>query len=129
MKKVVILFAVLCAFAAPSFAQTATPTAATAEKEKMDNKQAMTAQKPESWKSLLALTPEQDAKMKEVNKAFKEKSDALKNDATLEKADKKAKMTELQASNETDLKAILSAEQFTKYIEIRNTNVFYFTTT
>ena len=57
--------------------------------------------------------------MKEISKSFKEKSDALKADASLEKSDRKAKMTELQASNDVNLKTVLSADQFAKYIEIK----------
>jgi hypothetical protein len=116
MKKVMILLVVFCAFTVSAFAQ---QVAAPAVADKMKSTEGAAAQKPESWKSLLSLTPEQDTKMKEIGKAYKEKSDALKNDATLEKADRKAKMTELQATNDTDLKAVLGAEKFTKYMEIR----------
>ncbi len=114
MKKVFILLAVFCIIAVQSFGQQAAPAA-----DKMQKPEGMAGQKFESWKSLLGLTDDQDAKMKEVGKVFKEKSDAIRNDAALEKADKKTKMTALQASNETDLKAILSADQFTKYMDIR----------
>lgn len=114
MKKVIILLAVFAALTVQSFAQNNAASADVKPKQ-----EGSAPQKMESWKSLLALTPEQDAKMKEIGKAFREKSEALKNDATLDKAAKKAKSAELQALNETDLKAVLSADQFAKYMEIR----------
>jgi periplasmic protein CpxP/Spy len=114
MKKVLILCAVLFAITTNSFAQAAATTAVVAEK-----KEGMAGQKRESWKNLLGLTAEQDAKMKEISKANKEKSDALKNDATADKEQKKAKMAELKKANEADLKAVLTADQFTKYNDIQ----------
>ena len=110
MKKVIVLCAVLTAFAVNSFAQTNAP-------EKKEKPEAMAGQKPESWKNVLGLTKEQDAKMKEIGKAYKEKSDALKADESLDKKAKKEKMTELQAANDTDMKALLSADQFAKWNE------------
>ncbi len=112
MKKVIVLFAVLTAFAVNSFAQTNTA-------EKMAKPEAMAGQKPESWKTVLDLTKEQDTKMKEIGKAYKEKSDALKADESMDKKAKKEKMTELQASNDTDMKALLSADQFAKWNEVK----------
>ena len=112
MKKVVMMCALALAFAVHAFAQVA-------EAIPTDKKEAVGGQKRESWKNLLGLTPEQDAKMKEIGKANKEKTEALKNDATMDKADKKAKSAELKQANEADLKAVLSADQFTKYTEIQ----------
>jgi Spy/CpxP family protein refolding chaperone len=115
MKKVLILCAVLFAFTTNSFAQAAAATAApVAEK-----KEGMAGQKRESWKNLLGLTAEQDAKMKEISKANKEKSDALKNDATLDKDQKKTKLADLRRAYDADLKAILTADQLTKYTDIQ----------
>ncbi len=119
MKKVTLILAIFCAISAQSFAQAPTAATATATAEKMEKPVGAPAPKMESWKSLLGLTPEQDAKMKEIGKAYKEKNEAIKNDATLDKDAKKAKSKELQAANETELKAVLSAEQFTKYMEIK----------
>ena len=107
-----MMCALALAFAAHAFAQVA-------EAIPTDKKEAVVGQKRESWKNLLGLTPEQDAKMKEIGKANKEKTEALKNDATMDKADKKAKSAELKQANEADLKAVLSADQFTKYTEIQ----------
>ena len=114
MKKVIMTCAVVLAFAANAFAQVAEAVAIPAEK-----KEAMAGQKRESWKNLLGLTAEQDAKMKEIGKANKEKTEALKNDATLDKAQRKAKSAELKQANEADLKAVLTADQFTKYTDIQ----------
>jgi periplasmic protein CpxP/Spy len=128
MKKVIIMFVAMFAFAATSFAQTEAQAAPIKEKKEKKAKvegqaeakvEAKKEGKPESWKSLLGLTAEQDAKMKEIGKAYKEKSEAIKNDATADKAQKKAKSAELKQTNEADLKAVLSAEQFTKYVEIQ----------
>jgi periplasmic protein CpxP/Spy len=114
MKKLVMLCAVVLAFTANAFAQEAAATAIPSDK-----KEAVAGQKKESWKNLLGLTPEQDAKMKEIGKANKEKTEALKNDATMEKAARKAKSAELKQAYETDLKAVLTADQFAKYTEIQ----------
>jgi periplasmic protein CpxP/Spy len=114
MKKVIMMFAVMFAFIAHSFAQAEAAAAPVKEK-----KEAMAGQKRESWKNLLALTADQDAKMKEIGKANKEKSDALKNDATLDKDQKKAKLADLRRAYDADLKALLTADQLTKYNDIQ----------
>jgi periplasmic protein CpxP/Spy len=120
MKKVVIMFVALFAFAATSFAQADVQAAPLKEKKGGEQAKAkVEAKKPESWKSLLGLTAEQDAKMKEIGKSYKEKGEALKNDATADKAQKKAKAAEYRLANEADLKAVFTAEQFTKYTEIQ----------
>ena len=114
MKKVTLMFAIMLAFVANSFAQADAKAAPAMEKA-----EASAGQKRESWKTLLGLTPEQDAKMKAIGKAYKESTEALKNDATSDKDQKKAKLTDLRKANEADLKALLSADQFTKYGEIQ----------
>lgn len=111
MKKVIVLFAVLTAFAVNSFAQGNAQASA--------GKPGVEAPKQESWKNVLGLTKEQDMKMKEIGKAYKEKSDALKADESMDKKAKKEKMTELQAANDTDMKALLGAEQFAKWNEVK----------
>jgi periplasmic protein CpxP/Spy len=114
MKKVVIMFASMLAFAANSFAQTAAAAAPATEKT-----EAAAVQKRESWKNLLGLTPDQDAKMKAIGKAYKENMEAVRNDATADKDQKKAKLADLKKANEADLKALMSADQFTKYTDIQ----------
>jgi Skp family chaperone for outer membrane proteins len=111
MKKVAFMFMIMLAFAANTYAQTAAAAAAPVVAE--------AAPKRESWKSLLGLTPDQDAKMKAIGKAYKENTDAVKNDATADKDQKKAKLADLKKANEADLKALLSAEQLTKYTDIQ----------
>jgi periplasmic protein CpxP/Spy len=114
MKKVTLMFALMLAFAANSFAQTAAAAAPATEKT-----EATAGQKRESWKNLLGLTPDQDAKMKAIGKAYKENTEAVRNDATADKDQKKAKLADLKKANEADLKALMSADQFTKYTEIQ----------
>lgn len=111
MKKVIVLFAVLTAFAVNSFAQGNAQASA--------GKPGVEAPKQESWKNVLGLTKEQDMKMKEIGKAYKEKSDALRADESMDKKAKKEKMTALQATNDADMKAILSTEQYNKWIEVK----------
>jgi periplasmic protein CpxP/Spy len=111
MKKVALMFTIMLAFAANMVAQTAAVVAETPV--------AAAAPKRESWKSLLGLTPEQDAKMKAIGKAYKENTEAVKNDATADKDQKKAKLADLKKANEADLKALMSADQFTKYTDIQ----------
>ena len=117
MKKVALMFAVIVAFTINTFAQA--DTQAAAGKVKKEKPEGMASKKPESWKNLLGLTAEQDAKIKEIGKTNKEKTDALKNDATLDKAQRKAKSAELKQVNDDNLKAVLNADQFTKYTEIQ----------
>jgi periplasmic protein CpxP/Spy len=119
MKKVFIMFAVLFAFTANSFAQAEAAAPVKDKKEKKEKPEGMAGQKRESLKNLLGLTAEQDAKMKEINKSNKEKSDALKNDATLDKDKKKAQLADLRKAYEAGLKAVLTADQFTKYTDIQ----------
>jgi periplasmic protein CpxP/Spy len=121
MKKVIIMFAAMFAFVATSFAQAEAQVAPVKDKKAKTEAmvEAKKEGKPESWKNLLGLTAEQDAKMKEIGKANKEKTEALKNDATADKAQKKAKSAELKQAYETDMKAVLSAEQYTKYTDIQ----------
>jgi hypothetical protein len=114
MKKVTLMFAFMLAFAANSFAQT--DVKATPATEKLE---AAAGQKRESWKNLLGLTPDQDAKMKAIGKAYKENTEAVKNDATADKDQKKAKLADLKKANEADLKALMNADQFTKYTDIQ----------
>lgn len=121
MKKVIIMFAAMFAFVATSFAQAEAQVAPVKDKKAKTEAmvEAKKESKPESLKNLLGLTAEQDAKMKEIGKANKEKTEALKNDATADKAQKKAKSAELKQAYETDMKAVLSAEQYTKYTDIQ----------
>jgi hypothetical protein len=67
----------------------------------------------------LGLTPDQDAKMKAIGKAYKENTEAVRNDATADKDQKKAKLADLKKANEADLKALMSADQFAKYTDIQ----------
>ena len=120
MKKVIVMFVAMFAFTATFFAQADVQVAPMKEKKEQKAKVEGQAEgKKESWKSLLGLTAEQDAKMKEIGKTYKEKSEAIKNDATADKAQKKVKSAELKQANEVDLKTVLSAGQFTKYVEIQ----------
>jgi periplasmic protein CpxP/Spy len=114
MKKVTLMFAIMLAFAANSFAQAEAKAAPATEKL-----EAAAGQKRESWKNLLGLTPEQDAKMKAIGKAYKENTEAVKNDAAADKDQKKAKLADLKKANEAELKALMNADQFAKYTDIQ----------
>ena len=113
MKKVIILLVLAATFSVNSYAQT---DALTAKKPKTE---APVAQKQESWKNLLGLSKEQDMKMKEFGATYKEQSETLRADESLDKKVKQAKLKELQAANEANMKSFMTSEQFEKYLVIK----------
>ncbi|CAN5407102.1 hypothetical protein BH09VER1_BH09VER1_09700 [soil metagenome] len=68
----------------------------------------------------LSLTPEQSEKMKAIMDAQRPAMDALRNDQTLSREDRRAKMQELRKAVEPEIAAILTPEQKTKWEELRS---------
>ncbi len=112
MKKVAMLFAFVLAFAANTFAQ-ADAVAAPLATEKM-SKQDRKAKMKQAADDL-GLSAEQKTKMKEIGQSLKGKMKAIKSDAALTKDQKKVQAGEAAKQHEADVKAVLSAEQFTKW--------------
>ncbi len=112
MKKVAILFAFMCAFVANTFAQNdAAPAPLKTEKESKADRKANRKQAAND----LGLTADQKAKMKEIGQSVKGKMMAIKSDASLTKDQKKAQIGEVAKSHESEVKALLSPEQYTKW--------------
>jgi periplasmic protein CpxP/Spy len=112
MKKVVILMAFMFALVANTFAQN--DAVAAPLKSEISSKSERKAKMKMAGKEL-GLTADQKAKMKEVGQSLKGKMMAIKSDATLTKDQKKTQIGEVAKSHETEIKAILSPEQFTKW--------------
>ena len=112
MKKVAMLFAFILAFAVNTFAQ-ADAVAAPLESEKM-SKQDRKAKAKQAADDL-DLSAEQKTKMKEIGQSLKGKMKAIKSDASLTKDQKRAQVGEAAKQHQADVKAVLSAEQFTKW--------------
>ena len=112
MKKVAILFAFMCAFVANTFAQN--DAVAAPLKTDIMSKADRKANKKQAAKDL-GLTADQKAKMKEIGQSLKGKMMAIKSDATLTKDQKKTQLGEVAKSHQTEVKALLSPEQFTKW--------------
>ena len=66
----------------------------------------------------LKLTDEQSVKYDAINKEYKEKMDAVMNDASLAKDVQKEKKMSLKKEKQAKLNEFLSAEQQAKYIEM-----------
>ena len=112
MKKVAMLFAFILAFIANTFAQTdAVAAPLTSEKMSKQDRKAKMKQHADE----LGLSAEQKTKMKEIGQSFKGKMKAIKSDEALSKDQKKMQAGEVAKQHEADVKALLSAEQFTKW--------------
>lgn len=68
----------------------------------------------------LSLTPEQSEKIKAIMEAQRPAMDAIRNDNTLSREDRRAKMQELRKTSEPEIQAILTPEQKTKWEELRS---------
>jgi periplasmic protein CpxP/Spy len=112
MKKVAILFAVMLAFVANTFAQN--DAVAAPLKSEISSKSERKAKMKRTTKEL-GLTADQKTKMKEMGQSLKGKMMAIKTDATLSKDQKKMQIGEVAKSHEVEIKGILTPEQFTKW--------------
>lgn len=123
MKKVIVLFVAIVAFAANSFAQTPTQ----AETQKAPKSEKVRKHKGEKGKHAdgmdmkkdLNLSAEQSNRMKDIGNSYKGKMKALKTDNSLSKEQKKAQMSDLKKSHEADMKGVLTADQYTKFTEMK----------
>lgn len=122
MKKVIVLFALIVAFAATSFAQTdnqPAPTTQTTEKVKGGKKRGHHGkQGAMNMKKELNLTSEQETKMKNIAATYRGKMKAVKTDAG-DKTQKRAEAAEIHKAHEAEIKSILNAEQYAKYTELK----------
>jgi periplasmic protein CpxP/Spy len=120
MKKLLLMFAVCVAFATVSIAQTtdAQPAPATEmKKEKVKGGGKGKGNAAGKIAKSLDLTADQKMKMKDVQNAVKGKLQAIKTDKSLTKEQKMAQMKEINTGLDTEIKGILTPEQYTKWTE------------
>ncbi len=120
MKKVVVLFALLFALVANTFAQAdATPAPLQSVGTQGEGKPKMSKSdrkaKAKDAADELGLSADQKAKMKEIGQSFKGKMKAIKSDESLSKDQKKMQAGEAAKQHQADVKTILSPEQATKW--------------
>jgi periplasmic protein CpxP/Spy len=118
MKKLVLMFTICVAFATVSIAQTTEAQPAPATEMKKDKVRGGGKGKGNAAGKMaktLDLTADQKLKMKDVQNTVKGKLQAIKTDKTLTKEQKMAQMKEVNNGLETEIKGILTAEQYTKW--------------
>jgi periplasmic protein CpxP/Spy len=120
MKKLVLMFAVCVAFATVSIAQTTDAQPAPATEMKKGKVKGGGKSKGNAAGKIaksLDLTADQKMKMKDVQNTVKGKLQAIKTDKSLTKEQKIAQMKEVNAGLDTEIKGILTPEQYTKWTE------------
>ncbi len=112
MKKLLFSMILLAGVAFQSNAQDSTGV----RKHKMSKEQRKEKKKEmkEKMKKELALTPEQEKQMKEINAGAHDEIKAIKNDPNLDEAAKKEKMKALKESKKSKVKEVLTDEQEAK---------------
>ncbi len=109
MKKLFVIGLFLTGFAVMSQAQTAPATtnpATTKQETKKEDRKKMIAD--------LNLTSEQAKQMKDVNKEFKDKARALKDDQSLDKKEKRQQFLALNKERSEKMNSFLTPEQQSK---------------
>jgi metal-dependent amidase/aminoacylase/carboxypeptidase family protein len=114
MKNVILAFSAMLAFATASIAQNAAPAPAPV-KEMKGKGQA----KPGAAANALGLSAEQETSFKALNKAHQEAVVAVGKDKATAADAKKAKIAELKAKYEADVKGVMNDEQYTKWMAKR----------
>ncbi len=123
MKKIIVLFVAILAFAANSFAQSATQieTENKPKTEKVKGKKGGKGKRAGKMdmKKELNLTSDQSSKMKNIGNTYKGKMKTLKTDETLSKDQKKAQMAEMKKSHDAELIGVLNADQHAKFTDMK----------
>lgn len=78
------------------------------------------AERLQRLETALSLTPEQSEKIKAIFEAQRPAMDAIRNDNSLSREDRRAKMQELRKTSEPEIEAVLTPEQKTKWEELRS---------
>lgn len=105
MKKLFLFLVFVALLAAPAFAQ----------ETKDNDKQKDYSEWQKKIKDELQLTDDQVAKWDAISKVCKDKTDAVKMDASLDDETKKARKAELKKEKETMFVELLTPEQQAKY--------------
>jgi periplasmic protein CpxP/Spy len=123
MKKVIVLFIAILAFAANTFAQSATQTetqkAPKTERGKGHRGGNGKHAGKMDMKKALNLSSDQSNSMKKIGNDYKGKMKALKTDETLSNEQKKAKMADIKKLHDAEVKGVLNADQYAKLTEMK----------
>ncbi len=126
MKKVIVLFVAILAFAANSFAQSATQTETQneAKTERVKGHRGGNGKHAGKMdmKKELNLSSDQSNSLKNIGNTYKGKIKALKTDETLSKDQKKAQMAEMKKAHDAEVKGVLNADQYAKLTEMKKQN-------
>lgn len=76
----------------------------------------------ERMQNELSLTEDQATKLKTINREFRQKSSALRNDSTMSKEEITTKVKELRDQHQKKLKSVLTEEQFKKWEKFKDEN-------
>ncbi len=139
MKKLIFAFIALLAVANVSSAQNVpTPAPTKGDATEMKNKkhgkhekgmgkhdedkneQGQEGKKGGKGMSDLGLSPEQETKFKALNEAHRSAMQKLEMDATIKGDAKKTQKDALKSKYEMDVKGVMNADQYTKWLEKRN---------
>ena len=118
MKKIFLMSAVFATVTLAASAQTqeSAPATAPAQQQPRGNRGGNNL---EQMTKELNLTADQQATLKKNSEEMRAKMDALRNEASLSDADKRAKRQELMEEQKTKTEAVLTAEQKTKWEAMR----------
>lgn len=123
MKKAIVLFVAILAFAANSFAQNAPQTQPlqSNNSEKVGKHRGGNGKHADGMdmKKELNLTADQSKRMKDIGNTYKGKRQALRTDNSLSKEQKKAQMSEMKKSHDSEVKGVLNADQNAKMSEMK----------
>ncbi len=117
MKKVSLLFAIMFAIFTASVAQTATQSQPVPADRTMAEA-GHGGHRGEGLKKKLGLTDDQAAKIKALHESQKAKHQAIRDNASLTKDQRKAQMAELRAAQDQEIKGILTPAQYTQYTQM-----------
>ena len=112
-------FQFILPLAAAGFLVTATSVFAEDEKPKARNAGHAPGERLKMMTEKLGLTEEQQGKLKAIFEKNMPKAKALREDSTLSKEDRRAKMIELRKGEADEIRAVLTPEQQEKLKEMR----------
>ncbi|MEO0040803.1 MAG: hypothetical protein RL329_251 [Bacteroidota bacterium] len=118
MKNVILAFSAMLAFSTASFAQGAATEQAPPAPKEMKAAHGK-GQKGKGAATNLGLSAEQEPAFKAVNKAHQEAVRAVQMDKALASDAKTAKIAELKAKYEADVKGVMTEEQYTSWLAKR----------
>jgi hypothetical protein len=123
MKNVILAFSAMFAMATASFAQNAAPAPAQAPVKEMKGHGKKMKDAAEKGKgqvnNALGLSAEQETSFKALNRAHQAAVAAVDKDKALAKDAKSAKIAELKAKYEADVKGVMNDEQYGKWLALR----------